>query len=257
MGKFFGLKLIEGPHLSRAPIAEAVIDFRARVASHWDEKTVSAAIKSQLSDYTKMESLRGLSVNVRVSPNQPEAASSQSRDLGWMGLKLSRADHDVAAFTRDGFSFSRLSQYENWSELCKEALRLWEIHSAIAGITAIERIGVRYINRIEVPPVQFNLGDYFQGFTIADAGLTTENFFHHDALTIPGSPYGINVIRTIQPGNVRESGCPYLILDIDVYLREQCGCASSALTERLEEMRRLKNHVFFSCVTQEVIKRCQ
>ena len=75
---------------------------------------------------------------------------------------------------------------------------------------------------------------------------------HKDTLAVPGHPYAVNVIRTIQQlfGSGVESGVA-LILDIDVVTTQGFDLGETLLEPRLLEMRWLKNKVFIWQYYQE------
>jgi uncharacterized protein (TIGR04255 family) len=68
------------------------------------------------------------------------------------GLKFTGEDGvHVAQFNRDSFLFSRLGRYESWEQFRGEAKRLWRIYSIAAGNPQVNRVGVRYINKLYIP----------------------------------------------------------------------------------------------------------
>lgn len=84
--------------------------------------------------------------------------------------------------------------------------------------------------------------------------LPFRHFMHHDTLAVPGHPYSINVIRTIQLPP--DSGSPglALILDIDVFTTPEFRLDETMVVPRLTEMRWLKNKVFFGTVTDKALE---
>ena len=77
---------------------------------------------------------------------------------------------------------------------------------------------------------------------------------HKDTLGVPGHPYAINVIRTIQQLNSNMSGGVALILDIDVFTTQAFDLDNAVLARRLLEMRWLKNKAFFGSITKKALK---
>ena len=69
------------------------------------------------------------------------------------GVRLTSEDgRQVAQLRTDGFSFSRLAPYEDWSTFFAEAGRLWGAYIDIAEPRRTTGVAVRYINQIVVPP---------------------------------------------------------------------------------------------------------
>lgn len=248
------------PHLRNAPIVEAVIEFKARAGTPWDEENVTRALDGAMQEYSKPEGLYGGSLRLSVR-HDPAGVSGVSRsaidqESGWIGLRFKSADGlQIAHFTRDGFLFTRLKPYLDWSQLSTEAIRLWEVHARIAGITRIQRIGVRFINRIEVPAGPLNLDRYFRGFSVAPADLPLSEFLHRDVLSVPRHPYRIIMIRTAQPLAGRDGAA--LIVDIDAFDESPVQPQSDVLARKLADLRWLKNYAFAEAVTPGVIKQCR
>src|SRR5579862_1509151 len=101
------------PHLSRAPIVEAIIDFRAKPKVFCERQKFEAYFKSRLPDYPTILPLHQFSYELRAEVGkQPTAAHAGP---GWCGLMFRSKDNvHVAQFQSEGFTFSRLSPYETW-----------------------------------------------------------------------------------------------------------------------------------------------
>ncbi len=254
------------PHLTRAPIVEAVIDFRARAEAPWEEADVMAKLKAALPDYPKVKTLRGFSVSfpvqLSIGPDHATATTpadpATPQDRGWVGLRFESADGlNLATFGRDGFSFSRLKPYQDWARFSAEALRLWAIHAELAAPSEIQRFGVRVINRLEVPIAGLAFDEYFEGIPGPPGNLGSSHFMYQDLLSVPGHPYGINLIRTFQPPEGEAASTLALLLDIDVFCPGPMALESGKITDRLGEMHWLKNRVFFGSVTEKALSLCR
>lgn len=242
-------------HLPHAPIVEAVIDVRARAEVSWEEEAIQAQIKAQLPDYPQADSHREFRHEVKMVPGQEPQQTLL--DLGWKGLRLRSSDKPhIAQFNRDGFVFSRLEPYQSWKQLYDESMRLWRMYIELARPVEIHRIGLRFINRIQLPPGESRLEDYMAPAPVPPRGLDLPfcGFMHQDTLVVPDYPYTINVIRTIQPPSAPGSAGLGLILDIDVFTTQGFELDEVSLEQRLLEMRWLKNKVFFGSVTPKALE---
>lgn len=241
-------------HLDKAPIVEAVVDIRARIGKEWEEQILTQELGSRLNDYPTKNSYREIRQHIKFEAGQtPELAQPRS---DWKGIRFRTNDGlQIAQFNRDGFVYSRLAPYENWSQLVGEALRLWEIYLQVGGPVEIHRVGLRFINRIILPSGETQFEDFIVPHprppTMMD--MPFAQFFEKDTFQVPGYPYGIHVIRAIQPP---EDGVPdriNIILDTDVFTIQPTSLDKQELERRLEEMRWLKNKVFFGSVTSKAL----
>jgi uncharacterized protein (TIGR04255 family) len=62
----------------------------------------------------------------------------------------------------DGFAFSRLAPYDCWESFRDEGRRLWEIYRTVAQPEVVTRIGVRYINRLDLPLQNLDFKHYLR-----------------------------------------------------------------------------------------------
>lgn len=241
-------------HLLRAPIVEAVVDIRARPAAALEEAILKPRLEARLSGYEFLNSQREIQQDFTLEAGKP--LSTVIHDLGWKGLRFQSTDKKhIAQFNRDGFVFSRLEPYQGWEQLYDESLRLWRMYVELAQPIEIHRIGLRFINRIQLPPDELRFEDYMEPAPVPpkDLSLPFYGFMHQDTLAVPDHPYAINVIRTMElPGasGVQRLG---LILDIDAFTTQGFELDEAHLEQRLLEMRWLKNKVFFGSVTHKAL----
>jgi uncharacterized protein (TIGR04255 family) len=243
------------PYLEQAPIVEAVIEIRTRVESPWEESALKEQLKAKLLGYPKIFSQSEFRHETKMKPGQPPEQILHS--LGWKGLRFQSADgRYIAQFNRDGFIFSRLRPYESWEQFKEEAMRLWMMYTDLAKSLEVQRLGVRFINRIALPVGEVRLENYLRVPPQPPEGLDLQmmSFFHQDNLSVAAHPYLVNIVKTVQPPQRPGSDGGALILDIDVGTTESFQQAGAAIDIRLAEMRWLKNKIFYSSLTKEALE---
>ena len=241
--------------LSKAPIVEAVIDIRAMPADRPDEKALRSFLEGKFVGYEFLDSQREFQFRAEFSHNAPP--NQETRDLGWKGLRFRSDDKKyIAQFNRDGFALSRLEPYESWEKLSREATRLWNDYAEFLKPQQIDRVGLRYINRIQLPLDELNFESYLQvsASTPIELDFPVSGFMHQDTVIVPNNPYTINIIKTIQPPNLSEGTGLGLIFDIDVATMQSFESDDAKLKEHLSKMRWLKNKVFFGSVTPKSLE---
>lgn len=245
----------EFPRLSKAPIAEAALEIRARATGNWEEAGISEAVNARLPEYPHQEGRNLFQGEFSVAPGkQPR---HELEDLGWGGVVARSEDKkQVAFFERDRFLFSRLEPYTRWDAFQAEALRLWNIHRALARPMTLQRIGIRFVNRIPLPLGNVRLEDYLRFVPNAPAELPVifTGFLHQDAMTVPGHDYDVSITRATQ---VTGLTAWTLIIDVDVFTNTPHSVEDADLDGRLQEMRWLKNKAFFGTITDELKEMLQ
>ncbi len=243
--------------LANAPIVESVIDIRIASDIKWDGTALKQDLQNRLKDYPKIEELREFRYHISPMPNPDQEAKPKTEDMGCVGLKLHSMNHlHIVQFNQGAFVFSRLKPYEDWSQFTGEGLRLWKIYREIFRPVAVQRLGVRFINRIPLQADYAGLEDYYNNPPKELAGLNwpQAGFLTHDLFQVPGTDYAVNIIKTRVPPNAadNEQG---VVLDIDVYFQTPFNYTDEELNAHLTKMRWIKNKVFFSCLTPELIAR--
>ena len=248
-GKDFG-------HLEHAPIVEAVIEIKCPPQVPWNEDTIPDEVGKLLSGYQLLDSRSEYSQTVNFEDNVPIPESMEK--VGWKGVRYRSEDESyIAAFNRDGFVFSRVGRYETWEKFSAEASRVWKVHRSLARPSDVHRIGLRFINRIRLPSSGIDLDDFIYPGPQPpkNLGFPIVSFLHKDTFAVPGNPYLINIIRTSSPSPSAGGDVDYaIILDIDVYLQETFEVDDIKIEGHLEDMRILKNEVFWGSIPRPLLE---
>ena len=247
------------PHLSHAPIIEAAIDIRVSGNELLEENTLKSQIEPKLVNYQFLDSQREIQFHLQhvVDPKKSTSNPPVIQDLGWKGLRFRSEDgKQIVQFNKNGFVFSRLDPYQSWEALYSEASRLWKEYVVLVKPFMINRIGVRYINRFQLPLGEVRFEDYLNPSPEPPRYLDLPfmNFLHQDTLIVPDHPYAINIVRTVQPPTDPNAMAIILVLDIDAYTLSEFEFDNELLKRKLFEIRWLKNKAFFGSITDKAMK---
>jgi uncharacterized protein (TIGR04255 family) len=235
------------PHLPRAPIVEAVIHWQASPSRTLDREELKRDLEQRFTDYSLHAQHR---IEAALSASA-EGVEARQRTR-WGGFRLTSANEKhVCQVTPNAVVFSRLAPYKDWPTFVTEALRYWDAFVALAAPVSVERLGVRFINQIELKETE-QAADVVQetpGLP-ESIGLRPESFFRQDTMAVPDYPYRVNLVRVIQglePPMVPQRS---LIVDIDVFAAGLTNVDRATIDQRLSEMRYLKNFIFFNFLKQ-------
>lgn len=235
----------EFPHLPGAPIVEAVIHWRASPGNVLERDALKNELEGRFSGYSLHEQQR---IQAAFTASADGLEASQHRR--WGGFRLTSADQKyVCQVTPTAVVFSRLSPYEDWSRFAGEALRFWDGFVELATPVALDRLGVRFINQIELSESEQASDVVNEPPALPESiGLRPEAFFRQDTIALPGYPYRVNLVRAIQGPDPPLVPRKSLFVDIDVFTREPITVDRSAVDQHLNEMRFVKNWIFFNFV---------
>lgn len=241
------------PHLSKAPIIEAVIDLRAALAPTFNVEKLQEAHARIRSDYPEIKTQRSWMGQMMQTAGKPPKQAI--RDLGVTGYSFTSADGKyVAQFQRDGFSFSRLAPYTSWEDVFGHAATLWKLFNELAQPVEVSRVAVRTINRILLPLPISDLPKFLTAPPLVPSGVPKEllSFLTQLLVIDRGTDIVCNVIQTVEQGP-RETHIP-VILDTDVYLERSFQPSDNALLEQFDALRHTKNLIFFRSLAPELIE---
>lgn len=243
------------PHLRKPPITEAVIEIRGTLGVEWEEELVISRLQVLQTDYPARQSIQGFQGHWQMT--QGSEPKMETKELGLRGVRLQSVDGlNVAMFTADLFSMSRLNSYQTWETLVSETLRLWKLYRDIVQQNRINRLGVRFINRVPLEGKRVEIQSYFRGFQGAVPGHDPDRlgFLYQDLISTPADNLRANIIKTVQPGSPADPR-PALILDIDVF--DDGGFASdeALLKTKLDKIHYWKNWIFFNTVTKSLVEK--
>jgi uncharacterized protein (TIGR04255 family) len=236
------------PPYPKAPITEAVIHLA--VAGRATSEELQKLVKRFSKDYPQQETLAA--VNVTVDTTGGPATIEQQLQ----GYRLKSTDQaDLVIVFPDGVAAARLVPYPGWEYLRERARSAWAEWRKNVTYSGMQRIGIRYINRIDVPIKQDEILDidtYLRfGPRVPDFSKRPLNGFLVQA-TRPTDleHWSTSVTSTIvSPAPLIDHVS--MILDIDTFRTEQIPGRDADLWACIDTVRPLKNAIFEACITDE------
>lgn len=240
------------PHLSRAPIVEALVDLRVRMRDDFDVAALRTLHGSIQDDYPVVEEQRLTEGRFQLGQG---GIISAAQDRSLRGFRVKGDDgRNIAQFRIDGFTFSRLAPYESWNALFAEGWRLWETYRARSEPRGVTRLATRFINRLVLPD-ESRLEDIFTAPPDVPQGVpdTFASFLYRYVLT-PTNGITSNVTMATEanaPGQESLS----IVFDIDCYVQEDLAPdADEVIRGHFEDLREMKNRIFFRSLTPTALE---
>jgi uncharacterized protein (TIGR04255 family) len=155
----------------------------------------------------------------------------------------------VVQFRVNGFTFSRLAPYQTWERLRNEAKTLWKSYRQIVGTLPVVRVGLRYVNQLDLPMPMRDFRDFIRLYPEVSADLSQQLAGFFLQVQIPQEDLGVMLI--LNEAMVPPSGpdVASVVLDIDVFKQGLKLESDDEVWSVLEALRLRKNLIFEGCIT--------
>lgn len=238
------------PAYTRAPIVEAVLE--VKFLEPLPEKKLTKAHKKFVSLYAASETMREYKVETKIDARPTGNPPQVSIDEALSGYRLrSENGLEVAVMTTKAFAVTQLSPYVGWESFFDRFQTQWAIWKSVSGYRNIQRLGVRFVNRLDIPFEQGNetrIEDY----------LTVNPRLPDDQMRINGYAMQLQVplpefkslVMTLNSGTTKAPLINHLslLLDIDIG-NEKPPQNDEDLSAAFNEMRTAKNLMFERFIT--------
>lgn len=233
---------------TNAPITEAILDIRAELPETIRLDDLTSFQNSIKARFPEKKERYSYEADFQFSQEGVSATPPQHKLDGY--LFESPIEKKIAQARLDGFTFNKLKPYESWTTFCKEGRELWNLYSEIAHPTKVNRIALRYINRIEIPLPLKDFEEYILTFPRIAPTLPQAVARFLMQLVIPNISIGANGIITIAIENVTDQKLS-LIFDIDVSRSSVYVDNKEDIWNDFEKLRIFKNEIFFKSITDK------
>jgi uncharacterized protein (TIGR04255 family) len=236
------------PPYPKAPIVESIIHLS--VMGTATREVLEKLVKRFAKEYPQQETLAAINVTVNTTGG---AATVEQQLQGYRVKSTDQADF-VVVFP-DGVAVARLAPYPGWEYLRGRAKMAWAEWRRNASNSALKRIGIRYINRIDVPIKQAAIVDIDAYLNLSPrvpdfSKLPLQGFLVQATRPTDLEHWSVSMTSTIM------SPAPLInhvsmVLDIDVFRTEQIPGRDNDLWTCIDAVRPLKNTIFEACITDE------
>lgn len=231
-------------YYSRAPITEALIDIRAELPDGVTLATLIDVHSSIKADYPMLENF--LIVQGQMVAGASVGATASQTQVGYI---FSSSDQKQIFQARlDGVTFSRLAPYDRWETFRSEAQRLWSIYQSATKPKRLSRLGLRYINRLDLPFPFEDLKDYLRTVPEVSPDLPQGLSGYFMQLQIPQEDLSSMLILNQALIPPPTPNVVSVLLDIDIG-REIELPDTEAAWDVLEQLHTRTDQVFEACIT--------
>lgn len=234
-------------HYSRAPITEAVIELQVTLPQEATLAAIAAMQTNIAVDYPNQEAL--LVIQGEMTAGASVGATASQTQIGFAYANSDR--QQIVQARLDGFSFSRLAPYERWELFRDEAQRLWKIYQTAIYPTSINRLAVRYINRLDLPLPIKDFKDYLRVYPEVPSDLSESLNGYFLQLQVPKPEIEATLLLNqaiIPPSN---DSVVSVLLDINLIRLCDIPVEETIFWDILETLHEKMDQIFEACITDE------
>jgi len=227
-----------------APIREAVFDIQVSNTERMSQVEIENLHTLFSSKYPKKRVLNRFFGKLEMKDGNGISNNTNSE---FRGLIFSNnSNNRQVQFRIDGFTLNFLSPYNNWEELFSEAKKLWEIYNSGLNPIKINRIALRFINKIDIPLPFISFQEYITNMPPIPKSLPQfyKNFFMQIEVPCEYEKYTAIITETIETPT--KEIIPF-ILDIDVFKEIH----NDFNIDDFKYLRLIKNSIFEDFITDK------
>jgi uncharacterized protein (TIGR04255 family) len=236
---------VAGRRYKNAPIVEAVCEFRFDSTGTWDQ-TIPGLIFSRLDKpFPKRRTVSVLESTIQGTPQGVQNLLRQEERVQFLR-------DDERAFVQVGqhlLAINHLQPYPTWHEYLPLIQTALSAYREVASPKGIQRIGLRYINRIKFPRPRVAIEHYFNFHPFIGEMLPTDY-----ASFVCGVQFPFENLRDVlrlqiasvqdDPGTSAE-----VALDLDYFLAKPNEVSMDSVLTWLDEAHGRIDDVFEGCLT--------
>lgn len=237
-----------GRHYDHAPIIEAIIEVTCTLDPNVTLEDLAHAVDHEM--FASASPAFTISGRIDVTPEGIKGDTSGEQ----IGHLFRRNNGKGVVQSRlNGFAYSFIAPYSSWETFSAEAWQQWQAYKTVARPTRATRLGVRYINKIDIPQSSIEIKDYLRTAVDVSPYLPqlTARYFLQVVVPILNFDAFATITSTMAPPPSEEHTS--LILDIDTWREFDISLMNNTgeerLREALDELRSAKNYVFEACIT--------
>jgi uncharacterized protein (TIGR04255 family) len=138
-----------GKHYKNPPLLEAVCEFKFQPNPRWNPAVPDLIYEKVQAQFPQRETMNGLSEDEPAPTAKTKFRRADGSALLQVSPKL--------------LAINQLRPYPTWRQFKQTILEAYAIYHELAQPAGITRLGLRYINQIEIPGTKIEIGRFLRG----------------------------------------------------------------------------------------------
>lgn len=230
-----------------SPIAEALCEFRFEPSVPWDLTIPGLVYEKIRETFPKKRQAKVLETSLsggRESIQQQVKMTERIQFLRGDEKALVQVGSNLLAV-------NHLKPYPTWQEFLPLIRQGFNAYLEVATPTVIQRIGLRYINRIEIPGQRIELEDYFEFYPFIAPNLPQDLGSFIVGIVVPyDSRDSLRLQITTAP--IERPNTVAVLLDLDYFLAQPGQVSLDKVFEWVEVAHTRVEEAFEACITDRL-----
>lgn len=237
-----------GKKYANPPIIEAVCEFRLTSDSKWDLTIPGLVYEKVSKEFPNKEERLIQKIEATHSPQGKKEQISREERILFL-------TNDRKTFIQIGshlLAINCLRPYPTWNGFKPKIENGFNTLANIVDIKGLQRIGLRYINRIEIPGPSVNLDDYFgfRPFIGRNLPQVMENFIV--GCKFPSSDEQDICRVQLTNATPEKPGNSAFLLDLDYFLSRPQAVSPDKALEWVQMAHQQVENIFEGCITDHL-----
>jgi uncharacterized protein (TIGR04255 family) len=247
----------QATHYSRSPIIEARIEIKVKLSPETEVTNLMQIASEIESEYEIEHQYFNINGQITVDSDLIVSASANNSPAGYSFLAENKQRRIQARL--DGFTFSQSTPYSGWVDFQETARNLWEIYDRATNPIEIERLALRYINRIEIPSTNVSLKDYFTNFPEISPDLqkTLGTYIMHLQIPIEDVNSVAHITQARVPPDSFSLDTLFIILDINIITEGTISIQAEDIWKQFNLMHQNSGRIFELFITDKTRESIQ
>lgn len=229
------------------PLIEALCEFQFS-SENWDW-TIPGLVYQKIGErYPNKRQVK--MVEFELQAKSSEISPRVRGDADRMQF-LTTNESELVQVGQNMLAINFLQPYPKWRIFRSRIAEMFDMYKDIAHPAAIKRIGLRYINKIEIPASVFDLSEYFNVQPKLPDQMPSNFGSVFMRTEVPYGPNAGLLILTFASNPSEKPDNSSFILDLDFATFGEHGCQFENYFEWIEKAHEFVETAFESCITDQ------
>lgn len=231
------------------PIIEALCEFQFDQASPWDLTLIGQVYDELKETFPKKQQLQ-----ITFAAATTSEVSEQIGTIPMIPL-MRFLDNDGRVLVQLGqnlLTVNHLRPYTSWEDFFPLIEKVFNTYCEIAQPKSLQHIGVRYINRIDIPKSRINLEDYFKFRPLIPEDLPQDIGTFLIGVRLPSESSRDTLHIQLATANPEVIDALSLILEISYIFSNPGEVTLGSVLQRVDVAHKHVESAFESCLKEEL-----